>query len=35
MQEKFRIFVIYRRPANFLFSFFPVEILSNAWMLLC
>jgi len=30
MQENFRFFVMYRSAANFEFSFFPAETLSNA-----
>jgi len=26
---------MYKNPANYYFSFFPAETLSNAWMLLC
>jgi len=34
-RENFQFFVMYRSQANFYFSFFPAETLSNAWMLLC
>ena len=33
-QVNFLFFVMYRSPANFLFSFFPTETLSNSWKLL-
>jgi len=34
VRKKLSIFIMYRSPANFYFSFFPVEALPNSWMLL-